>query len=461
MKSVRIGGGLGFYGDSYVPALELIAAGDVQYVGFDHLAELTLAILQKDRERDARLGYARDLVPLMREALPLAKSRGVRLISNAGGLNPRAAARAVAEASSALGLDVAIGVVLGDDVSDRQAEVVWEDGGASPDAPRAAFAHAYLGALGVKRALEAQADVVLTGRVADSALFLGAIAHGLHWRLPGEEGPGPVDWNLLAAGAMAGHLLECSGQVAGGNHSGDWRSVPGLERIGYPIAVVDGEGSLEITKAPGTGGRVDFQSVREQLLYEVHDPSSYHTPDVTVDLTGTNLREIGADRVEVAGLGGRRPLGTYKVVAGMSEGYLGQGMIGFSWPNALEKARAAAEILRRQIASRGLAVLETKTEYLGFDSFHGPLAEQKGGEEQNEVYLRMAVRTKERRTAEAFSRLFPPLALSGPPTASGFIDVDRVRQLVKARVGALARAAVDPGVKVSVRPASAFAGDGA
>ena len=456
MKSVRIGGGLGFYGDSYAPVLEMLAHGGVQYVGFDHLAELTMAILQKDRERDPRLGFARDVVPLMREVLPLAKARGVRLISNAGGLNPHSAARAVAELAQVLSLDVAIGVVLGDDVSHRIGDVAWDGGHPTQGVGPIAFASAYLGALPVKRALSLGADIVLTGRVADSALFLGALAHAFDWPLPGEATAGQPNWDLLAAGSVAGHLLECSGQVTGGNHSGEWSSVPDLDRIGYPIAEVDEEGSLQVTKVQGSGGRVSFDSVREQLLYEVHDPSRYYTPDVTVDLTEVGMAAAGPDLVSVHGVRGRPPLETYKILGGYAAGYLGQGLIGYSWPNALEKARAAAEIVQRQAAARGLPTTQMQAEYLGFDSFHGPLADRSHADELNEVYLRMAMRSEDRQAAEAFARLFPPLALNGPPTASGFIGIDRVRQLFAARAGSLPHAAVDADVTVRVAPAAVY-----
>lgn len=456
MRSVRLGGGLGFYGDSFAPALDLIARGDVQYVGFDHLAELTLAILQKDRARDPGLGFARDLVPLMRAALRPAKERGVRLLTNAGGLNPPAAARAVAAIAQELGLDVRIGIVLGDDVRARLDAVVWsEQSGGAPWGPTA-FANAYLGALPVKLALDCGADVVVTGRVADSALFLGALAHGLDWDLPGEREGRDPSWDRLAAGAVAGHLLECSGQATGGNHSADWACVPDLDRIGYPIAEVDEQGSLEITKVAGSGGRVNFHSVREQLLYEVHDPARYHTPDVSVDLTRTEIAEVGPDRVAVRGVRGHAPPRTYKVLAGYAGGYLGQGMIGYSWPDAVQKARLAEEIVRRQARARGLPTGELTVEYLGLNSLHGPLAEAEGSEAMNEIYLRMAVRTRDRASAEAFARLFPPLALNGPPTASGFIGVDRVRALFRGRTGMLPREAVDDGVRVRVEPACAY-----
>ncbi len=451
MTAVRVGGGLGFYGDSYRPALNLVEAGHVQYVAFDHLAELTLAILAKDRRRDPSLGYARDLLPLLRFLWPAAVQRGVRLISNAGGLNPMAAGAAAAQVAHDLGLSARIGVVHGDDFRGRLDLVEWDD--SDPSAPPPVFANAYVGAAPILSALDQGADLVITGRVADSALFLGAIAHALHWDL---SGAGPIDWNRLALGAVAGHLLECSGQVTGGNHSGHWQSIPDLDRIGYPIAELSDTGTLRITKVPGSGGRVTRDTVREQLLYEVHDPSRYLTPDVTVDLSETWLADAGPDMVDVCDVRGHVRPDAYKVLAGCPDGFLGQGLIGFSWPDALDKAEAAAAILARQVQAMSLSTTAPTAEYLGVSSFHGPLATPVDRGRVNEVYLRMTLRTATRGAADAFARLFPPLALSGPPTASGLLGVDRVRELFWSRTGLIPRSVLDRGVRVDVRPAPAF-----
>ncbi len=450
MTAVRVGGGLGFYGDSYRPALDVIETGRVQYVAFDHLAELTLAILAKDRRRDPSLGYARDLLPLLRDLWPAALRRGVRLISNAGGLNPMAAGAAAAQVAHDLGLAARIGVVHGDDLLGRLDLVAWDDPAVTS---MPVFANAYVGAAPIQSALDQGADLVITGRVADSALFLGAIAHALHWDL---SGAGPTDWSRLALGAVAGHLLECSGQVTGGNHSGDWQSIPDLDRIGYPIAELSDAGSLRITKVPGSGGRVTRDTVREQLLYEVHDPSHYLTPDVTVDLSEASLAEVGPDTVEVRGVRGHPRPEAYKVMAGCPDGFLGQGLIGFSWPDALEKAEAAAAILVRQAQALGLSPTAPGAEYLGVSSFHGPLATAPDRGRLNEVYLRMTLRTATRGAADAFARLFPPLALSGPPTASGLLGVDRVRELSRLQTGLIPRPLLDRGIRVDVRPAPAF-----
>ena len=376
MKSVRIAGGLGFYGDSWKPIKASIERGNVQYVASDHLAELTLAILQKDRQRDPTLGYTRDLVPMLAELLPLAIPRGVKFILNAGGLNPMAAREVLLAALKQFGLKLKVGVVLGDSVHERLDELqaagvslAHMDTGEhiSTIRERLLFASAYLGARPLVEALDGGADIVLTGRVADAALFLAPMVHELGWRWD--------DWDKLAQGMVVGHLLECSGQATGGNFGGDWRSIPDLAHIGYPIAEVWESGEAIITKASGTGGRVSFDTLREQLLYEVHDPRHYLTPDVDVDMTTLQMQEIGPDQVRVTGATGRPAPDTLKIVAGYEDGVMGQAMLGYAWPDALAKAQAAAQIIQQQMQEIGLKAEETLVEYLGYNSLHGPLAD--------------------------------------------------------------------------------------
>ncbi|HZU66268.1 MAG TPA: acyclic terpene utilization AtuA family protein [Ktedonobacteraceae bacterium] len=420
MKSVRIAGGLGFYGDSWRPIRASIERGNVRYVASDHLAELTLAILQKDRQRDPSLGYTRDLVPMLLDLLPIAIPRGIKFILNAGGLNPPGARGVLLNALKKAGLKLKVGVVLGDSVLERLDELqgagvslahmdTGEDIAGVRE--RLLFASAYLGARPIVDALKAGADIVLTGRIADAALFLAPMVHELGWRWD--------DWDKLAQGIVVGHLLECSGQATGGNFGGDWRSIPDLAHIGYPIAEVWENGDAVISKAPGTGGRVNFDTLREQLLYEVHDPRHYLTPDVDVDMTTLRLQEIGPDEVLVSGAKGRPAPDTLKVVAGYEDGVMGQAIIGYAWPDALAKAQAAAQIIQQQMTEIGLQADETIVEYLGYNSIHGPLADPTYIDELNEVYLRIAIRCKDRHEAAKLGRLFPPLALSGPPFIGG------------------------------------------
>jgi hypothetical protein len=451
MKSVRIAGGLGFYGDSWRPIKASIERGNVQYVASDHLAELTLAILQKDRQRDSNLGYTRDFAPMLLDLLPLAIPRGVKFILNAGGLNPMAAREVLLGALKKFGIKLKVGVVLGDSVLERLDEL--QEAGISLEhmdtgadiatvRDRLLFASAYLGARPLVEALNAGTDIVLTGRVADAALFLAPMMYEFGWRWD--------DWDKIAQGIVVGHLLECSGQATGGNFGGDWRSIPDLAHIGYPIAEVWENGDAVVSKAPGTGGRVSFDTLREQLLYEVHDPRHYVTPDVDVDMTTVHLEEIAPDEVRVTGATGRPAPEMLKIVAGYEDGMMGQAMIGYAWPDALAKAQAAAGIIQQQMVEVGLKTDEIVVEIMGLDSIHGPLADLTHAKDLNEVYLRIAVRCADKKEAAKLGRLFPPLALSGPPFIGGAGGMIEPRGLLGIWPTLAPRSIIEEYVRVSV-----------
>src|SRR5258708_7009902 len=344
VRSIRIGAGQGFYGDSVDGALDVARSGDVGYICFDALAELTLAILQKDRFRDPAAGYARDLPAFMSALLPVCRERGIRLITNAGGINPAGAAAAVREVARRLGMDdLRVGVVLGDDITSRVDELRAlgaaldnMDTGESLDVvrDRVVFGVAYLGCQPVVEALSMGADVVVTGRVADASLFVAPMVHELGWSTS--------DWDRLAAGVVLGHLMECSAQSTGGNFSGDWWNVPDLDRAGYPVCEMGEDGVALLTKPAGTGGRVSFDTVKQQLLYEVLDPRSYFNPDVVADFTTVRLREVGTDVVEVSGVHGRPRPADLKAILGYLDGYAGTIAIAYSWPHPLTNARPTA-----------------------------------------------------------------------------------------------------------------------
>ena len=438
MKTVRIGAGLGFYGDSWAPVATTLERGEVQYVASDHLAELTLAILQKDRQRDPALGYTRDLVPMMTALWPLAAKRGVRFLLNAGGLNPQGAAAALAAEFARRGWPARIACVTGDAVLDRVDELRdageslehLDTGAALADVrDRLLFANAYLGARPLVQALAEGADIVISGRVADAALFMAPLIHEFGWTWD--------DWPRLAQALTVGHLMECSGQGSGGNFNaygaafgGGWEAIPDYAHLGFPIAEVTEDGTAVIGKAPGTGGRVSFDTLRQQLLYEVHNPHRYLSPDVILDMGTLRLDDLGDDRVRVSGATGLPAPETLKVVAGYDDGWAGTAMIGYCWPDAVKKARTTESVIRRLLAERRLQYDDIHTELLGLDSLLGPLADTSQAAELNEVYLRMVVRTRDRRLAEAFPRQFPWLGLSGPPTASGFSGIEPPRQLL-------------------------------
>lgn len=458
MNSIRIGAGLGFYGDAWEPIAASIERGGVQFIASDHLAELTLAILQKDRQRDPGLGYARDVVPLLLRLWPLMQRQGVRFVCNAGGLNPRGAAQAVLAAFAAKGLKARVAVVSGDDVLPRLADPA---GGAFEHlftgAPVAAvrerlvFANAYLGAAPIVRALDGGAQIVITGRVADAALFLGPIAHAHGWPLGGAPEGEALD--RLAQGLTVGHLLECSGQGSGGNFGaqGHWQSIPDLAHIGYPIAEVWADGSALITKAPGTGGRVNYDTVRQQLLYEVHDPHAYHSPDVVLDMGGIHLEDLGQDRVRLTGARGRAPSERLKVVAGFRDGYKAEVTWGFSWPDAWDKSQQAQATIRAQLKERRVPHDELYVEYPGLNSAHGPLAPLPALDalnQLNEIWTRLVLRTPDKAAAEGFGRLFPWMGLSGPAYTCGFTGLHNVSELLGIWPTLVERAEVEPGVRV-------------
>ena len=454
MKTIRIASGLGFYGDAWTPIQAAIEQGGAQYVCSDHLAELTLAILQKDRQRDPAAGYARDVLPMLTELWPVARARGVRFVVNAGGLNPHGARDALVQLFAKKGWKARIAVVTGDAVLDQidrlqQAgdSLAHMDSGESIDTvrERLVFANVYLGAQPIARALALGADIVITGRVADAALFLAPMLHEFGWAAD--------DWDKLAQGIVAGHLLECSGQGSGGNFGSShaWQQIPDLAGIGYPMAEVGEDGSLVITKAPGTGGRIHFHTVRQQLLYEVHNPHRYVTPDVVLDMGELTLEDDGPDRVRVRGARGHPAPAQLKLVAGYQNGWMGHAVVGFSWPDALTKARFVASTIEAQLLERKMPIDEVCVEFLGHDTFLGPHATPIQEDAINEIWLRMAIRTPDRRVADGFARMFPWLALSGPPYMGGFHGIPPGSQLLGLWPSLVQRESVEPQVQVDVQ----------
>jgi hypothetical protein len=413
--TVRIGGGQGFYGDTPAAVDTLLDEG-VDYLCLEALAELTLAILQKDRQRDETLGYTRDLPRYLAKALPTVSAGRTKLITNAGGINPIAAARAALDTAKQLGVSgLRVATVLGDDLKPRLSELraagtslANADTGATfdefPGEPL--FASAYLGARPIAEALAGGADVVITGRVADAALFLGAAAHAHGW--------GWEDWDRLAAGTLIGHLLECSGQVAGGNYSGEWWTIPHPWDLPYPIAEVEADGTAVITKPKDAGGRVDFDTVRHQLLYEVHDPAAYLAPDVVADFTSANFTDLGDDHVRVEGVRGAPATPTYKALLAYHAGWSSEARAAFSWPEAYEKAKATAALLAKRVDIAELAVDEWCIEYWGVNALGGPTVPPPR-DDPAEVVMRAAWCCQDERTAALVGRELVPLTLSAPP----------------------------------------------
>ncbi len=457
MKTIRVGAGLGFYGDSWRPVRASIERGGVQYIASDHLSELTLAILQKDRRKakpgDPPSGYARDCVPMLVELWPLAAKNGVKFVLNAGGLNPQGARDAIARAFRDKGWKATIATVTGDSVLERIDELrsageplahMDTGGDIAAVRERMLFANAYLGAQPIADALSQGADIVLTGRVADAALTLGPLAYEFGWRWD--------DWDRMAAGLTLGHLLECSGQGSGGNFgsAGEWAKVPDYAHLGYPIAEVSEDGGALFTKPPGTGGRISFDTIRQQLLYEVHNPHAYFSPDVVLDMGTLKFDDLGGDEVRISGASGAARPKTLKIVAGYQDGWMGTGMIGFAWPEAYAKCEKSAEIIGTLVKERGWAVEETNIEYVGYDSLLGANADPTYRDQLNECFLRMTIRTKDKRIADGFGRLFPWLGLSGPPYVGSMKGIQPAKELLGIWPTLIKRELVEKNVRIEV-----------
>lgn len=415
-RRLRIGGASGFWGDSALGPVQLAERGDVDVLVFDYLAELTMSILAGARRKDPALGYATDFVDVaMAQILPTVSARGIRVIANAGGMNPEGCAHALRALAARLGLAVRIAVVDGDDVS-AQADALRAAGthtlDGEPLPPRLASANAYLGAQPIRAALDAGAQVVVTGRCVDSAVTLGALMHAFGWASD--------DWDRLAAGSLAGHLLECGAQGSGGLFT-DWEAVPGWADVGYPIAECDADGGFTITKPPGTGGLVVPAAVAEQLLYEIGDPAAYRLPDVTCDFTAVTMRADGPDRVRVEGARGRPPSGAYKVSATWVDGFRCSGQLTIVGLDAVRKARRTGEAIlertRAMFAARGWAdYLDTWVEVLGAESGWGPHARAL---DTREAVLRVTVAHRDRAALELFAREIAPSGTSWSPGTTG------------------------------------------
>jgi hypothetical protein len=422
--SIRIASGQGFWGDWPEAPWRQVTGGPIDYLMMDYLAEVTMSIMQKQKSRDAALGYAKDVVPLMERLLPTLVERRIRVTTNAGGVNPHACANAIAAVARRMGLGgkLRIGVVTGDDLLARVDDLLaaghelrnLDTGRPLRDVrDRIQSVNAYLGAAPVVEALRQGADIVITGRVTDTGLTLAPMMHAFGWS--------PDAWDLLAAGTVAGHTIECGAQCSGGNCLVGWERIPDVANIGYPIVEAYPDGTFDIIKHPGTGGRISVAGVSEQLVYEMGDPREYITPDCVADFTTIRLRQAGRDRVRFSGIRGRPATDKFKVSAAYSYGYKAVGTLVYAWPDALKKARAADRVLRRRLAQQGWRFETILTEYVGVDATHGPLA-LRTIDEMNvpEVQLRIGVRAAEREPVERFTREIAPLILNGPPSVTGF-----------------------------------------
>jgi hypothetical protein len=454
--SIRIASGQGFWGDQLDAPRQQVENGPIDYLMLDYLAEVTMSIMQKQRGRNPQLGYARDFVPLVGEILPAAVERNIRVIANAGGVNPQGCGEAVLEVARNAGLEgrARIAVITGDDLLERLPDLLargvelknMETGEPlSTVMDRVQSANAYIGARPIVEALRQDAHIVIAGRTTDTALTYAPMIHEFAWRWD--------DHDRIGAGIVAGHINECGAQASGGNCLLDWREIPDLADVGYPIIEAFEDGSFVVTKHRGTGGCVTRATVTEQLVYEMGDPRSYITPDAIADFTSIRVADQGDDRVRVHGVRGAAPTEFLKVSIAYSAGYKAVGTLVYAWPDAVEKAQLADRVLRQRLERLGLRFDEILTEYVGWNATHGPLAGDLP-RDLPEVTVRWGVRGSDRAAVERFTKEIAPLVLAGPPSVTGFAGGRPAVQEIMAYWPALIpKTEIEPHLKVEVRTA--------
>ena len=424
MKTIRIGAGAGYSGDRIPPAVELAEKGALHYLVFECLAERTIALAQLERSHDARLGFDKLLAARMRAVLPACVAQGTRIISNMGAANPLAAGQEVVRVARELGIEhLRVAVVLGDDVlaqiQGQDLSLMDSPGTLASLGNSLVSANAYIGAGGIVQALAQGADVVITGRVADPALFLAPLIHEFGWAMD--------DWDRLGKGTLVGHLLECAGQVTGGYFADPgYRDVPNLARLGFPLAEVSFDGSAVITKVAGSGGCVTVQTCASQLLYEIENPAAYAQPDVAADFSNATLTQIGPDRVQVAGATGRQRPDKLKVTVGHRDGFIGEGQMSYAGLGAEARGQLALAVLKERLTP--VLAFDSRFELIGVNAIHG--SQLAAGYAPYEVRARAAIRVATRPDAELVAQEVEALYLNGP--ASGGGATTSVREVIAA-----------------------------
>jgi len=449
---IRIANGSAFWGDSQEAPIQLLRGGPLDYLTLDYLAEITMSILQKQKVRDPRSGFATDFLGVIKHGAREIVEQGVKVVANAGGINPEGCGQAVAQVLHAAGYEgrVKVGVVSGDDIMPRLDELLERgvpftnlDTGEPLSVIRnqVQSANAYFGAFPIAEALCRGAGIVVTGRCNDAALALGPMIREFGWKID--------NWDLLSAGTIAGHVIECGAQATGGNCQANWQSIPDFAGIGYPIIEAEPDGSFVVTKHPGTGGRVSVASVTEQLLYEIGDPRNYITPDCIADFTTIEIAQQAEHRVRLSGIKGRLATDFYKVSISYSAGYKAVGTLVYSWPDAYQKAKAADAILRERFHRLGLKFDAIHSDFAGVNATHGALAGDPSPEIA-EVVLRIAVRASDKTTVEKFTRSLVPIALNGPPSVTGLgSGRPKAEEIIAYWPALIPKALVSPQVSVS------------
>ncbi|MBI4188935.1 MAG: DUF1446 domain-containing protein [Betaproteobacteria bacterium] len=420
-QKVRLGSGSGFWGDGMDPAMEVLEKGNLDYLCFDFLAELSMALLQRQKLKNPQAGYVPDAIHYMKAMMPMAREVGTKLISNGGGVNPRAAAERIVGDARALGLErTKVGLIEGDDILSKIEEMLqagvtfanMETGDTTFSAvkDRIVSANAYTDSTGIIEALRGGCDIVIAGRVSDNAVYVGPVMHEFGWRHDSQH----VD--KIAAAIAVGHIVECAAGCTGGMSS-RFAEMPHMGRVGFPIVDFFADGSADISKVPGSGGRVDQFTVKEHLVYEISDPRSYLMPDGIADFTSLKLEEVGADRVHISEVRGRAAPDTLKVVIGYQDGWIGESIAFFPWPHAYERTLKAKETMLERFERLKLNADQIHFDFIGLNTLHGPGAPMPDVDalaELNEVGLRCAVKTKTAEEAEKVRRAGAHLWIMGP-----------------------------------------------
>jgi hypothetical protein len=432
MKKIRLGAGSASWGDMLDPAVDLVKYGNLDYIGFDHLAELTLSILQRMKAKDPKRGYIPDLIPWTQTLLPLCHTKGIRMLTNAGGANPEQGGEEVLKIAKAANLPgLKVGVVVGDDIFNRIEDIHkrgiklanMDTGEEDIDRimDRIVAANVYIGSERLVEALGQGADVVVTGRCTDNALYIAPMVHEFGWAID--------DWDKIAAGITIGHIIECTTGCTGGM-SNFWKDIKEPWRAAFPIAEVYENGDAIITKPQETGRFVTEWTVKEHLVYEVHDPRNYLMADGIADLTHLAIKEVAKDEVRVTGFKGKPKPKMLKLCIGYEDGWIGESEISVSWPDALEKAKFCESFLRGRFKEKNLEIQEIRVDYIGVNSLHGPLATVPHASELNEVRVRVAVRTSSKEVANLVRREVTHLWTHGPVGSTAVISPPPPRQVI-------------------------------
>ncbi|MDO4593775.1 MAG: acyclic terpene utilization AtuA family protein [Tissierellia bacterium] len=423
LKTIRIGGGQGFWGDSPDAAIDMVKNGNIDYISCDYLAELTMSILQRQKNKDKNKGYAKDFLFLFKSILKDCKEKNIKILSNAGGVNVESLAYELKSIAKDNGINnYKIGYITGDNLTDKMQGYIsdgykFKNMDTNQDITeikdKILNANVYFGREPFLKLLSENANVIVSGRAADSTLFLSPLMHEFKWK--------DDDLDNIARGIAVGHMLECGGQASGGNYQYDWKNVPNIDNLGFPIAEVSND-KIVFTKTKTSGGLITEESLKEQFLYEIHDPKNYITPDVTADFSKAVINEIGKNRVELSNIRGRKRPEKLKLSIGYNAGYKVETYLNFAWPDAYEKAKLASEIIMKKMKRKGLKAKDIRVDFVGLNALHMQLSDMSKEvlDKQNEVLLRIAIRVEEKEEAQKLIPEISPMQLNGPPGASFF-----------------------------------------